>query len=78
MTKRINEEEDWLTAIVIHPGWVPTDMGKAASEGIGLPIEAFNITVDQSCDGMVHLIDVASKESHGGRFWDYDGGRESW
>ncbi|OTA91573.1 hypothetical protein M434DRAFT_76025 [Hypoxylon sp. CO27-5] len=81
VTKRINQEEDWLTAFVIHPGWVDTDMGQAAFNGLGLAasnVEIPAITIDESCNGMVQLIDVATKETHGGRFWDYDGGRESW
>ncbi|KAI1413718.1 NAD(P)-binding protein [Hypoxylon sp. FL1857] len=81
VTKRINQEEDWLTAFVIHPGWVDTDMGQAALNGLGLAasnVKVPVITIDESCDGMVQLIDIATKETHGGRFWDYDGGRESW
>ncbi|OTA60423.1 NAD(P)-binding protein [Hypoxylon sp. EC38] len=81
VTKRINQEEDWLTAFVIHPGWVDTDMGQAALNGLGLAasnVEIPVITIDESCNGTVQLIDVATKETHGGRFWDYDGGRESW
>ncbi|KAI1144484.1 NAD(P)-binding protein [Hypoxylon sp. FL0543] len=81
VTKRINQEEDWLTAFVIHPGWVDTDMGQAALNGLGLAAKNVGvpvITVEESCGGMVRLIDVATKETHGGGFWDYDGGRESW
>ncbi|KAI1374564.1 NAD(P)-binding protein [Hypoxylon crocopeplum] len=81
VTKRMNQEEDWLTAFVIHPGLVETDMGKASIASLGLESRGVHIpliTIDESCDGMVSLIDVATKESHGGRFWDYDGGRESW
>ncbi|KAI2470417.1 NAD(P)-binding protein [Annulohypoxylon bovei var. microspora] len=81
VTKRINQEEDWITAFVVHPGWVDTDMGQAVMLGLGMGgknVKIPFITVDESCDGMVHLIDVAARESHGGRFWDYDGARESW
>lgn len=81
VTKRINQEEDWITAFVIHPGWVDTDMGQAVKLGLGLAgknVKLPIITVDESCDGMVHLIDLATRESHGGKFWGYDGTRESW
>ncbi|KAI1102856.1 NAD(P)-binding protein [Jackrogersella minutella] len=78
VTKRINAEEDWLTAFVIHPGLVDTDMGQAVMNGLGMAGSISIITTDESCGGMVGLIDVATKESHGGRFWDYDGERESW
>ncbi|XXG96607.1 hypothetical protein Hte_002895 [Hypoxylon texense] len=78
VTKRINQEENWLTAMVIHPGWVVTDMGIAASKGTGIPLENFNTPLDDSCDGMVHLIDVATKASQGGKFLNWEGGQESW
>ncbi|XDG01523.1 hypothetical protein ABKA04_001138 [Annulohypoxylon sp. FPYF3050] len=81
VTKRINQEEDWITAFVIHPGWVDTDMGQAVKLGLGLAgknVKLPIITVDESCNGMVRLIDVATRESHGGKFWGYDGTRESW
>ncbi|KAI4863051.1 NAD(P)-binding protein [Hypoxylon rubiginosum] len=78
VTKRINQEEDWLTAIVLHPGWVLTDMGIAASKGTGISLENFNTSLDDSCDGMVHLIDVATKESQGGKFFSWEGEQESW
>ncbi|KAI6091879.1 NAD(P)-binding protein [Hypoxylon rubiginosum] len=78
VTKRINQEEDWLTATVIHPGWVLTDMGAAASKGTGIPPENFNTSLDDSCDGMVRLIDVATKESQGGKFFGWEGEPESW
>ncbi|KAI1458313.1 NAD(P)-binding protein [Annulohypoxylon moriforme] len=81
VTKRINQEEDWITAFVVHPGWVDTDMGQAVMLNLGLAgknVKLPIITVDESCDGMVRLIDIATRESHGGRFWDYAGTRESW
>jgi norsolorinic acid ketoreductase len=39
--------------------------------------EAF-IGVDESCNGIVQLIDAATKDSHGGRFWDNEGKPLSW
>ncbi|KAL7627040.1 hypothetical protein AAE478_003816 [Parahypoxylon ruwenzoriense] len=78
LTKRMDAEEDWLTAFVVSPGWVPTRMGLASADGVGLPRERMNLSLDESCDGMKKVIDAATKESHGGRFWSYDGQQESW
>lgn len=34
--------------------------------------------VDSTCDGMVDVFDKASKESHGGKFLNWEGKDESW
>ncbi|KAL1864017.1 hypothetical protein Daus18300_007982 [Diaporthe australafricana] len=76
LTKRINAEEDSLTAFVLHPGFVQTEMGNSSARLFGL--EKADITVDESCDGTVRLIDVATKESHGGKLWDNSGTLLTW
>ncbi|KAI0386116.1 NAD(P)-binding protein [Hypomontagnella monticulosa] len=80
LTKRMNHEEEWLTAFVLHPGWVDTDMGRAVADAFGGSdkIDIPFITLEESCGGMVKLINEATKESRGGRFWGYDGVQESW
>ncbi|KAI0180957.1 NAD(P)-binding protein [Hypoxylon sp. FL1284] len=77
VTKRIDQEEDWLTAVVIHPGLVQTEMGVSVGKGTGT-LEWFSTPIDDSCDGMVRLIDAATKESHGGKFLDFEGKPETW
>ncbi|POS68671.1 aflatoxin biosynthesis ketoreductase nor-1 [Diaporthe helianthi] len=72
LTIRINAEEDFLTAFVIHPGFVQTEMGNNAAR-TALGIEKAALGVDESCDGIVKVIDAATKGSHGGRFWDNKG-----
>ncbi|KAI2611820.1 NAD(P)-binding protein [Hypoxylon sp. NC1633] len=76
LTKRFDMEEDWLTAVVVHPGWVRTEMGNNAAQGWGL--QGALVEIDDSCDGMVKLIDVATKQSHGGKLWDYQGEEQPW
>ncbi|KAK7702212.1 hypothetical protein SLS64_009790 [Diaporthe eres] len=76
LTKRINGEEDSLTAFVLHPGFVQTEMGNASARLLGLE-KAF-IGVDESCDGIVQVIDAATKDSHGGKLWDNDGKQLTW
>ena len=56
-----------LTAIVIHPGWVQTDMGGANAL----------IDTQTSVSGMVAVIDkLTSADS--GRFYNYDGNSIPW
>jgi NAD(P)-dependent dehydrogenase (short-subunit alcohol dehydrogenase family) len=56
-----------LICVVLHPGWVRTDMG-----GSGAPI-----TIDQSVPAMVKVID-GLKPSDNGRFINYDGTAIEW
>ncbi|KAF2705469.1 NAD(P)-binding protein [Pleomassaria siparia CBS 279.74] len=69
ITKSINTEEKKIASIVMSPGFVQTDMGNvgAAYFGMGKP----ELTVEDSCNGMLKLLDQVSKESHGGKLWDY-------
>lgn len=56
-----------FTCVVIHPGWVRTDMG-----GENAPIEP-----EQSIAGMLDLIDSLTPEQSG-RFLDYQGNGFPW
>lgn len=56
-----------LIAIVMHPGWVRTDMG-----GAGAPL-----SVQESVSGMRQVIDGLTPVHHG-RFWTWDGREHSW
>lgn len=51
-------------------------MGNFGARAFGL--EQAPLGIDESCDGMEKLIDVATKESHGGKLWGYDGKQETW
>ncbi|KAI6081464.1 NAD(P)-binding protein [Hypoxylon rubiginosum] len=76
LTKKINAEEERLNAMVINPGFVQTDLGNFAAQLAGLE-QAF-VTVEDSAAGVVKLVDGATKESHGGRFWNYTGDEVAW
>ena len=56
-----------ITAMVVHPGWVRTDMGGAAA----------TLSVEESADGVRRLIATATP-SHHGRFWTWDGREHPW
>jgi NAD(P)-dependent dehydrogenase (short-subunit alcohol dehydrogenase family) len=56
-----------LICVVLHPGWVQTDMGGPAAP----------LTIDQSVPAMVKVID-GLKPSDNGRFINYDGTEFPW
>ena len=70
-TKRMNAEEEFLTAFVADPGFPNTDMGSRAAGLLGLPRAPDD--PDESCDGMVRVIEEATKTTHGGKFMHYKG-----
>lgn len=58
---------DGVTVIQVHPGWVQTDMGGSSAA----------ITVLQSVDGLMNVIDRARPSDNGG-FFNYDGSSIDW
>ncbi|MBZ4331885.1 SDR family oxidoreductase [Corallococcus interemptor] len=56
-----------LACVLLHPGWVQTDMG-----GQDAPLPA-----EESVRGMLRVIDSISLE-HSGRFFDYEGAEVPW
>jgi norsolorinic acid ketoreductase len=71
------EGSDWgLTAFVLDPGFVQTDMGNKGAKAVGLE-KAFS-TIEESLAFMVPAIDGATKETIGGRFPSIEGGDLPW
>ena len=56
-----------LVCVVLHPGWVQTDMGGKAA----------TLTIEQSVPAMVKVID-GLKPADNGRFINYDGTAIPW
>lgn len=56
-----------LICVVLHPGWVQTDMGGAAA----------TLTIEQSVPAMVKVIDGLTPADNG-RFINYDGSEIPW
>ena len=54
-------------AIVVHPGWVRTDMGGSSAP----------LGVEESAEGMRNLIASLTPDQHG-RFWTWDGREHPW
>lgn len=66
--KSLSLEHTWLTAVVIHPGWVKTDMG--GSQAPVVPAD--------SARGIWGVIDHAKNKAQSGQFFDYHGRPISW
>ncbi|KAH9948667.1 hypothetical protein B0H21DRAFT_221164 [Amylocystis lapponica] len=67
-----------ITTIVLHPGWVATDMGKSIEGWVSehnLPVQM--ISSDQSADGVIKVITEAKLED-ATAFFKYDGSRIPW
>ena len=64
-------ERDWRAAgclaVVIHPGWVRTDMGGSGA----------SLSVEESARGIRRMM-AELDESHHGRFWTWDGREHPW
>ncbi|KAI2627078.1 hypothetical protein GGS26DRAFT_592697 [Hypomontagnella submonticulosa] len=75
-TKAIHIEEPWLTAFPLDPGWVQTDLGDHAAHSVG--VEKAAITVKESTEGVIKVIDAATRDTHGGKLWRYDGVEIAW
>ncbi|RYP07174.1 hypothetical protein DL765_009248 [Monosporascus sp. GIB2] len=76
LTKRINDEEPDIISFPVDPGFVQTKAGNMVAQRFGL--KEATTPVDDSCDGLVRIIDMATKESHGGRLWRFDGVERAW
>ncbi len=59
--------EQGVIAIVLHPGWVRTDMGGSSA----------TLSVEESVAGIRELI-AGLTEAHHGRFWTWDGSEHPW
>lgn len=56
-----------VIAVVVHPGWVQTDMGGASAP----------LTVEESVDGVRSLLAGLTSDHHG-RFWTWDAREHPW
>ncbi|QKX62346.1 uncharacterized protein TRUGW13939_09505 [Talaromyces rugulosus] len=78
---RINQEESWLHSFSLGPGWVHSDLGDAGAVALGLDKatqDHLMIGLDESCDGMMKVLDETTKEKHGGKLVLYNGETMAW
>lgn len=67
LNKSLSLDLNWLTAIVVHPGWVKTDMG-----GAGAPVEP-----SDSARGILKVI-AGCDRAQTGKFFSYNGNELPW
>ncbi|KAL4813664.1 Intradiol ring-cleavage dioxygenase [Aspergillus spinulosporus] len=73
----LQHEADGLVAVALHPGWVKTRAGEFVAKEWGFdagPPE----TVEKSVKGILEVVDMATRESVGGRFVTYEGMELPW
>jgi hypothetical protein len=64
-----------LTALTFLK-WVQTDMGNAGAEAAG--VHQADITLEDSINGLVSVIDKATREETSGNLMNYDGSVLPW
>jgi len=69
-------EKDRLTAYAISPGFAQTDMGDAGAKAMGL--DEAPVKLEDSVQGVLKVIDGATLQKSGGKFWDYTGDELTW
>ncbi|PVH76593.1 NAD(P)-binding protein, partial [Cadophora sp. DSE1049] len=76
LVRKIHFENPGLIAFPVHPGWVQTDMGNAGAEAAG--VHQADITLEDSINGLVSVIDKATREETSGNLMNYDGSVLPW
>ncbi|GJN90886.1 hypothetical protein Rhopal_003900-T1 [Rhodotorula paludigena] len=75
-------QKDRIVAHVLHPGAVASDMGLSATASIAATNPDFKfsddmlISPEQSANSIVDIVDNATLEKTGGKFWDATTGEE--
>ncbi|KAH6972796.1 hypothetical protein BKA56DRAFT_592832 [Ilyonectria sp. MPI-CAGE-AT-0026] len=70
ITRKIHFENSHLIAFSINPGWLQTDLGNHAAQSSGL--QQAPVAVEDGVNGIVNVIDKATREKTSGRFWSWD------
>lgn len=80
LSAKLNAEDDKLCAFVCSPGIVMTDMTVDGMRKAGMPPppKEYTVELEDSVDGMVKVIGEARRETHGGKFIEYNGEPVAW
>ncbi|TGO48989.1 hypothetical protein BCON_0224g00170 [Botryotinia convoluta] len=76
MVRKIHFENEKLTAFVLTPGWVQTEMGNAGATAMGL--ESAPVKIEESIKGMLEKIDNATREGTSGTLQSFDETKYPW
>jgi len=69
--------KEGMVSVAVHPGWVQTEMGDMAAKSWNYPGKP-PLTVAQSVEGILSLVDGATRENSSGKFLSYDGKEIPW
>ncbi|KAF4438725.1 ketoreductase [Fusarium acutatum] len=75
-TRRIHFENRDLVAFSINPGWLQTDLGNHAAQSSGL--SAAPVSVQDGVNGIVNVIDGATRNVTSGRFLSWENKELPW
>lgn len=76
LVRKMHFEHEALTAVILYPGWVRTEMGNGLAVKLGMA-EAY-LTVEESVKGVEKVVDEATREKTGGKFVDQEGKAIPW
>ena len=70
LTRRIHFENPNITAVPFHPGFVQTEGGNASAVHLGMAEAPMKL--DDCTTKIVALLDEATRDSHGGKYWNVE------
>ncbi|KAI8711447.1 hypothetical protein NCS52_01408100 [Fusarium sp. LHS14.1] len=77
LTRALHMQNQGLVAVALHPGWVQTRMGELCARDWGFPGSPPE-TIEGSVEGMLQIIDEATREKYSGKFVTYKGQELPW
>ena len=63
LVRKLHFENPKLTSMAFSPGWVQTDMGNGAAEGVGM--KEAPMSLEDSVRNLIGLFDGANREKSG-------------
>ncbi|RAL61056.1 hypothetical protein DID88_010397 [Monilinia fructigena] len=69
-------EGSGTVSLAVHPGWVKTQNGQAFADSVG--VEEPPLSLEESVEGVLGQIDIATRETTSGKFVSYNGAIIPW
>ncbi|KAI1209223.1 NAD(P)-binding protein [Annulohypoxylon truncatum] len=76
LTRAIHFTNEWLVAVALNPGLVQTDQGNWCAKEWGL--EKATYTIEESVEGMMKVIDGATRDEASGEFFNLKNEKLPW